>query len=58
VGLTGGEGAKELLKIGLLENLENRDDLKKLIQTGGDAHLDELVAQVSLPQLGGVLNKT
>ena len=56
LGLTGGEGAKELLKIGLLENLENRDDLKKLIQTGGDAHLDELVAQVSLPQLGGVLN--
>ena len=58
LGLTGGEGAKELLKIGLLENLKNRDDLKTLIQTGGDAHLDELVAQVSLPRLGGVLNKT
>jgi len=56
--LTGGEGVKELLYATLLEDNEGNDNLKKLIQTGGDAHLDEIVAQVSLPQLGGVLNKT
>lgn len=55
--LTGQEGAKELLKIGLLENLENRDDLKKLIQTGGDAHLDNIIAQTPLPQLKNILVK-
>ena len=51
--LTGEEGVKELLKIGLLENLENRDDLKRLIQTGGDTQLDKLVDQIELPQLRG-----
>lgn len=56
--LTGGEGVKELLRSGLLEDSQTRDDFKKLIQTGGDAHLDEIVAQVSLPRLSNVLNKT
>ena len=55
--LTGGVGAKELLKIGLLENLEDRADLKKLIQTGGDARLDNIIAQTTLPQLAGILNQ-
>jgi hypothetical protein len=55
VGLTGGEGAKELLKIGLLENLESRDDLKQLIQTGGDSRLDEIVANTRLPALKSIL---
>jgi hypothetical protein len=54
--LTGGEGVKELLKSGLLASEEG--DLKNLIQTGGNAHLDEIVARVSLPDLTGVLNKT
>ena len=53
--LTGGEGAKKLLKIGLLENLEDRADLKKLIQTGGDARLDEIVANTRLPALKSIL---
>ena len=55
--LTGGEGVKELLKATLLENNEGNDDLKKLINTGGDIQLNEMVAQVSLPRLAGVLNK-
>jgi len=55
--LTGKEGVKELLRIGLLENLGNRNDLKKLIQTGGDAKLDELVSQFAFPQLRDILNK-
>lgn len=55
--LSGEAGAKELLRIGLLENLGTRDDLKKLIQTGGDAKLNELIAQFTFPQLGDVLNK-
>lgn len=56
--LTGGEGVKELLKSGLLESSDNQDDLKKLIRTGGDPHFGELVAQVSFPDLTGVLDKT
>jgi hypothetical protein len=56
--LTGREGVKELLKMGLLKNLESRDDLKKLIQTGGDIHLDELVERTELSQLGNVLKAT
>jgi hypothetical protein len=56
--LTGEEGVKDLLRIGLLENLGNRDDLKKLIQTGGDTHLDQLVERTELPQLGNVLKTT
>jgi hypothetical protein len=54
--LTGGEGVKELLKSGLLASDEG--DLKNLIQTGGNANLDEIVARVSLPDLTGVLNKS
>ena len=53
--LTGGEGVKDLLKATLLENNEGKNDLKKMIQTGGDAHLDEMVAQASIPALTGVL---
>lgn len=53
--LTGNQGVKELLRSGLLDG--NKDDLKKLIQTAGDARLDEIVAQVPLPDLSGVLNK-
>jgi len=55
--LTGGEGVKELLKATLLENKEGNDNLKKLINTGGDAKYDGMIAQVSLPQLAGMLNK-
>lgn len=54
--LTGAEGVKELLQITLFENIEDKTKLKQLIQTGGDAHLDEVVAQTSLPLLKGVLN--
>ena len=53
--LTGNQGVKELLRSGLLDG--NKDDLKKLIQTASDARLDEIVAQVPLPDLTGVLNK-
>ena len=56
--LTGGEGVKDLLKAILLETNQDKDDLKKMIQTGGDAHLDKIVAQVSLPDLTEVLNNT
>jgi hypothetical protein len=56
--LTGGEDVKELLRSSLLESSTNKNDLKKLIQTGGDPHFDELVTQVSFPDLNGVLNKT
>lgn len=52
--LTGGEGVKDLLKATFLEN--DQDELKKMIQTGGDAHLDEMVAQVSFPDLTGAHN--
>ena len=53
--LTGNQDVKELLRSGLLDG--NKDDLKKLIQTASDARLDEIVAQVPLPDLTGVLNK-
>jgi hypothetical protein len=56
--LTGGEGVKELLKATLLENDETKADLKKLINTSGDARFDEMIAQVSLPQLAGVFTQT
>lgn len=56
--LTGGESVKELLRSGLLEGDNEGNDLKKLIQTGSDAHLDETVRQISLPPLAVVLNKT
>lgn len=53
--LTGNQGVKELLQSGLLDG--NQNDLKKLIQTGGDARLDELVEQASLPDLSHILSK-
>jgi hypothetical protein len=55
--LTGGEGVKELLQTTLFENIEDKERLKGLIQTGGDTHLDDVVAQTPLPLLQGVLKK-
>jgi hypothetical protein len=55
--LTGAEGVKELLQTTLFENIEDKEKLKGLIQTGGDAHLDEVVAHTPLPLLQGVLKK-
>lgn len=55
--LTGGEGVKDLLKTTLFESIEEKSALKGLILTGGDAHLDEVVAQTPLPLLKGVLKK-
>lgn len=55
--LTGAEGVKELLQITLFENIEDKEKLKGLIQTGGDTHLDDVVAQTPLPLLKGVLKK-
>ncbi|MCC6475230.1 MAG: hypothetical protein IT514_15965, partial [Burkholderiales bacterium] len=56
--LTGGEGAKENLQTTLFESIEDKTALKQLIQTGGDAHLDEVVSQTPLPLLSGVLKRT
>jgi len=36
---------------------EDKTALKQLIQTDGDAHLDEVVAQAQLPFLQGVLKQ-
>jgi hypothetical protein len=55
--LTGGEGVKEILQTTLLDSIEDKTALKQLIQTGGDARLDEVVAQVPLPLLSGVLKQ-
>jgi len=55
--LTGGEGVKEILKSTLLDDMEDKAALKQLIQTGGDARLDDAVAQTSLPLLKNVLTK-
>ncbi len=55
--LTGGEGVKEILQTTLFESIEDKNALKQLIQTGGDARLDEVVAQTQFPLLKGVLNK-
>lgn len=55
--LTGAEGVKELLGTTLFENIEDKEKLKGLIQTGGDAHLDAVVAETRLPLLQGVLKK-
>lgn len=54
--LTGDEGVKELLQTTLFENID-KEALKNLIHTGGDAQLDEVIAQTSLPLLKGVLNE-
>lgn len=56
--LTGGEGVKEILQTTLFDSIKDKAALKQLIQTGGDAHLDEVVAQASLPLLSGVLKRT
>jgi hypothetical protein len=56
--LTGGEGVKEILQITLFESIVDKQKLKGLIQTGGDAHLDEVIAQTPLPLLKGVLKKS
>jgi hypothetical protein len=53
--LTGGEGIKELLQSTLSEHVDTAT-LKQLIQTGGDDHLDEIVANAA-PRLGEVLKK-
>jgi hypothetical protein len=56
--LTGGEGVKEILQTTLFESIEDNNALKKLIQTGGDEHLDKVVAWTPLPLLDGVLKKS
>jgi hypothetical protein len=55
--LTGGEGVKEILQTTLFDSIEDKNVLKQLIQTGGDGHLDKVIAQTSLPLLKGVLTK-
>ena len=55
--LTGDEGVKELLQTTLFESID-KEALKKLINTGGDDQLGEVVAQTALPLLRGVLSKT
>lgn len=55
--LTGGEGVKEILQTTLFDSIEDKEALKQLIRTGGDSHLDAVVAQTSLPLLKGVLGK-
>ena len=55
--LTGGEGVKEILQTTLFDSIEDKTKLKQLIQTGGDAHLDDVVAHVPLPLLRGVLKR-
>ena len=55
--LTGGEGVKEILQTTLFDSVDEKEDLKPLIHTGGDAHLDEAVAQTQLPLLKGVLKQ-
>lgn len=56
--LTGGEGVKELLQVTLFAGGEEKIALKQQIYTGGDSHLDEVVSQMSLPVLNGVLRNT
>ena len=49
--LTGGAGVKEIFQAALFENDEEKLSLKQLIHTGGNAHLDEVVAQMQFPVL-------
>ena len=56
--LTGGEGVKEVLQVTLFESVEDKAALKTLINTGGDARLDEVVSQTEFPLLTGILKKT
>ena len=46
-----------MLQTTLFDNTEDKAALKRLIQTSGDAHLEEVVARRSLPMLRGVLKK-
>ncbi len=55
--LAGQEGFKELLRTTFLGDVEDKSALKQLIHTGQDPHLEELVAQTSLPVLNGVLKQ-
>lgn len=56
--LTGGEGVKEMLQFTLLDSIEDKTVLKQLIRTGGDTHLDEVVAQTTLPLFKGFRKQT
>jgi hypothetical protein len=56
--LTGQEGVKELLRTTFFGDMEDKSALKQLIYTGQDPHLNDLVAQTSLPVLNGVLKQT
>ena len=57
VSLADEEGVKEILQTTLFDSFEDKALLKKLIHTGDDTHLDEMVAQAPLPLLQGVLKK-
>ncbi len=52
--LTGAEGVKEILQTILFDGMEDKAALKQLIQTGGDSHLDAVVAQIPLPLIKSV----
>ena len=56
--LTGGDGVKEILQTTLIDGIEDKTVVKQLIQTGGDTHLDEVVAKAPLPLLSGVLKQS
>ena len=49
---------KELLQVTLFARGEEKNALKQQIHTSVDAHLDEVVAEMSLPILNGVLRIT
>jgi len=55
--LAGQEGVKELLRTTLFADVDDKTVLKQLVHTGQDPHLEELVAQISLPVLNGVLKQ-
>lgn len=55
--LTGAEGVKEILQTILFDSIEDKATLKQLIQTGGDSHLDTLVAQTPLPLLRSAVQR-
>jgi hypothetical protein len=56
--LTGGDGIKDMLKITLFESMQDQEALKTFIHTGGDARLQEVVAQTEFPHLTGILQQT
>ena len=53
--LTGGKGVKELVQTILFENIEDKEALKQVINTGGNPELDKVVSQT---QLTGFLKQT